>query len=110
MDRHFANGNVIPDAIAVGLIRIRRTGPDVRSYLNGDDLAILLFSLTDGDTPSSKLELVGAPERCTVKSLATLVADVANILSNVRPSILRTRAHLIRSPHSISAKRLHAGA
>jgi len=92
LDRHFAIGNFIRDAIAGGPIRIRGTGQDIRSYLDGDDLADILLSLIDVQRPPYTLVHVGEPQRITIDSLATLVADVAESLFTVRPIILTARA------------------
>jgi len=78
LDRHFAIGNFVRDALAGGPIRVRGTGEAVRSYLDGDDMATWLLSALKKEPMSADLIHIGSESEITVSGLAGLVAARAS--------------------------------
>jgi dTDP-glucose 4,6-dehydratase len=78
LDRHFAIGNFIGDALAGRNIAIRGDGTPMRSYLYAADLAIWLWTMLLSERkPDSKLEVfnVGSGEAISIGDLARLVIE-----------------------------------
>lgn len=81
LDRHFAIGNFIADAIVGRPIQIRGDGSPVRSYLYASDLAAWLWTLlladpVDNSNPA--IVNVGSPHSVSIYDLALRVAKVVN--------------------------------
>jgi nucleoside-diphosphate-sugar epimerase len=78
LDRHFAIGNFIGDALAGRKIRIAGDGTPVRSYLYAADLAIWLWTLllrpADAE-PKVQTCNVGSDEAITIGELARTVVE-----------------------------------
>jgi len=79
LDKHFALGNFVRDALDGGPIRVRGTGTAVRSYLDGDDMATWLLLALFSETSVDKVIHVGSDHAIMISELAHLVADRAGI-------------------------------
>jgi len=79
LDKHFALGNFVRDALEGGPIRVRGTGTAVRSYLDGDDMATWLLLALFNEASVGKVIHVGSDQAITIAELARLVADRAGI-------------------------------
>ena len=79
LDKHFALGNFVRDALEGGPIRVRGTGTAVRSYLDGDDMATWLLLALFSEISVDKVIHVGSDQAITIAELARLVADRAGI-------------------------------
>ena len=75
LDRHFAIGDFVRDALAGGPIRVRGTGEAVRSYLDGDDMAAWLLTSIRSERTEQTVLHVGSSEPVRIRDLALLVAD-----------------------------------
>ncbi len=84
LDRHFAIGNFIRDALAGRNIRIAGDGTPMRSYLYAADLAIWLWTLLlrplDANDAKSRLRIhnVGSGEAISIRDLAREVIEEIN--------------------------------
>jgi dTDP-glucose 4,6-dehydratase len=74
LDRHFAIGNFVRDAICDQSITIRGNGSPVRSYMDGKDMAEWIFQIIESGSPDD-IYHVGSERAISVKDLATLVVD-----------------------------------
>jgi dTDP-glucose 4,6-dehydratase len=87
LDRHFAIGNFLRDAIGGGPVIVRSAGRDFRSYMYAADLAVWLWTiLLRGE--SCRAYNVGSDEAVSVVDAARSVADVAGCEVDVRRNIL----------------------
>ena len=78
LNRHFAIGNFVRDALAGGPIRVRGTGAAVRSYLDGEDMARWLLTAMTSDSCIDDVIHVGSDAAITIADLAGLVAERAS--------------------------------
>ena len=79
LDRHFAVGNFVRDAINHGVVTVSGDGTPVRSYLDGSDMASWILKLVDAGEPGWGYH-VGSEEAISVAELANLVADRAALM------------------------------
>ena len=79
LDKHFALGNFVRDALSGGPIRVRGTGTAVRSYLDGDDMATWLLLALSSEKSVNRVIHVGSDQAITIAELAHRVADRAGI-------------------------------
>jgi dTDP-glucose 4,6-dehydratase len=82
LDRHFAIGQFIGDALAGRPIRIHGNGTPRRSYLYGADLAVMLWSLLL-DPRAAGTYNVGSEEHRSIFEMAHMVAQTAGGASAV---------------------------
>jgi dTDP-glucose 4,6-dehydratase len=83
LDRNFAAGNFIADALAGRPITLSGDGTTVRSYLYAFDMVAWLWAIYARGEVSRPYN-VGASEEIDMRSLATLVAEVAGSEAGIR--------------------------
>lgn len=90
LDRHFAIGNFIADALAGRSISIRGDGTPMRSYLYAGDLAVWLWTMLLAETDSEEAPAiynVGSGEALSIKKLAEHVAAELNPTLKIEVSL-----------------------
>jgi dTDP-glucose 4,6-dehydratase len=110
LDRHFAIGNFVRDAIAGGPVVVGGDGTPLRSYLDGADLARYLLAMLVRGEPNRAYNL-GSDEAISIAELAREVATHAHAAVEVRgvpapgappsryvPSVARARRELGLEP------------
>jgi dTDP-glucose 4,6-dehydratase len=95
LDRHFALGNFVRDAIEGGPISVRGDGTAVRSYLSADDMADWLWAIFARGV-SRRPYNVGSEHAISIADLASLVARLAPKPSEVE---ILGRREPERPPH-----------
>ena len=83
LDRHFAIGNFIRDAMQGSPIRINGDGTSMRSYLYASDLAAWLWTMLFR-APSGEAYNVGSDEAVSIADLARTVVEVLGVSSEVQ--------------------------
>ena len=83
LDRHFAIGNFIRDAMQGSPIRINGDGTPMRSYLYASDLAAWLWTMLFR-APSGEAYNVGSDEAVSIADLARTVVEVLGVSSEVQ--------------------------
>jgi dTDP-glucose 4,6-dehydratase len=83
LDRHFAIGNFIRDAMRGSPIRIGGDGTPMRSYLYASDLAAWLWTLLFR-APSGEAYNVGSDEAVSIADLARAVVEALGVSSEVQ--------------------------
>ena len=77
LDKHFAIGNFVGDALDGRTIRVRGDGSPVRSYLYGADMAVWLSVLLADPRAEGEVFNVGSQRGMTIRSVAGTVADAS---------------------------------
>ncbi len=86
LDRHFAIGNFLRDALDGGPVVVRSAGHDYRSYMYAADLAAWLWTiLLQGE--SCRAYNVGSDEAISIANVARSVADLAGCEVDIRGDV-----------------------
>jgi dTDP-glucose 4,6-dehydratase len=86
LDRHFAIGNFLRDALKGGPVVVRSAGRDYRSYMYAADLAVWLWTiLLQGE--SCRAYNVGSDEAISIADVARSVADLAGCKVDIRTEV-----------------------
>lgn len=83
VDRHFAVGDFVADALRGGPVLVEGDGTPVRTYLNAADLAAWLAAMLVDGRPGRAYN-VGSERAVTIAEVAQLVAAVAGVGVEVR--------------------------
>ena len=86
LDRHFAIGNFVRDAVMTQRITIRGTGSPIRSYMDGKDMAQWLLRIVESGSPDHTYH-VGSERAISIRDLAALVAHRYEMLSHTSVNI-----------------------
>lgn len=89
LDKHFAMGNFIRDAMSGGPIRIGGDGTSIRSYLYASDLSIWLWTILLKGR-SGEAYNVGSDKGISIKQLADLISS----LTLSHPEVLVAKDHV----------------
>ncbi len=81
LDRHFAIGNFVSQAMLDGRIIVRGDGQSIRSYLDSADMASWLITAALEGTSDVPLH-IGSEKSINIAELAALVAEIAGELFN----------------------------
>lgn len=80
IDRHFAIGNFIRDAVNQQSIEVRGDGKAIRSYMDQDDLADWMLAIILRGLPTSTYH-IGSERAITIGELAHLVASRYEVIT-----------------------------
>ena len=86
LDRHFAIGNFVKDAVQSRLITVRGDGSSIRSYLDGRDMANWLVQIASFGQPN-EIYHVGSERSISIKELATLVSTRFELLTGTSAGV-----------------------
>ena len=78
MERHFAAGNFLHDALKGKAIRINSRGDSIRSYQYGSDMASWIWAILLRGEASTAYN-VGSDQAITILDLATKISDIAGL-------------------------------
>ena len=78
LDRHFAIGNFVRDALNGDIITIRGSGQDLRSYLDKGDMAIWLWKMASVEESLPPLN-IGSSRSISILELANTVRERAEM-------------------------------
>jgi dTDP-glucose 4,6-dehydratase len=73
MDRHFAIGNFVKDAVSTHTIQIRSDGSSIRSYMDQQDMANWLLRILEAGQTNA-IYHVGSERSISIRDLAHLIA------------------------------------
>jgi nucleoside-diphosphate-sugar epimerase len=96
LDRHYAIGNFIRDALQGVPIRINGNGTPIRSYLYASDLAVWMWTLLFR-APSGEAYNVGSDVEVSIADVARAVVEALDVALEIRisgevpPGIVRSR-------------------
>ncbi len=79
LDRHFAIGNFIGNALRGEPIEVRARHAVIRSYLHADDLSVWLLRLATAEGEGCATFNVGSDEAVSIRDLAALVAAAGGV-------------------------------
>lgn len=77
VDKHFAVGNFVRDAMSGGPIKVRGSGRAIRSYLDSRDMAQWLFAALDRSSAYGKIIHVGSSKGLTIGDLASEISRLS---------------------------------
>jgi nucleoside-diphosphate-sugar epimerase len=80
LDRHFAIGNFVRDAVCGQSITIRGNGSPIRSYMDGQDMSEWIFQIIGSGSPK-EIYHVGSERAISIKDLASLVSNRYELLT-----------------------------
>lgn len=86
LDRHFAIGNFVRDAVRNTPIVVHGDGTAIRSYLDGSDMARWLLRAIEVEQSPFPLH-IGSPEGISIGALALLVADRSAVVLGRSPEV-----------------------
>jgi len=102
LDRHFAIGNFIRDALAGRNISVKGDGSPIRSYIYAADLAIWLWTLLlrADDLPTNPFACnVGSADEISIADLASTVARALN--PAIKPEVASKTTLVERQPRYV---------
>jgi dTDP-glucose 4,6-dehydratase len=105
LDRHFAIGNFIGDALGGGTVRVKGDGTPVRSYLYAAEMAAWLWAMLADELATGRSYNVGSEDAVSIIEAARVVA--AAVEPGVAVSIARTgttKAHDVYVPSTRRAR------
>jgi nucleoside-diphosphate-sugar epimerase len=73
MDRHFAIGNFVRDAVSARTIQVRSDGSSIRSYMDQQDMANWLLRILEAGQTNA-IYHVGSERSISIRDLAHLIA------------------------------------
>lgn len=79
LDRHFAIGNFLQNALRREPIVVRAAHPVIRTYLHADDLAVWLMRLGTAATRGYDVFNVGSDEAVSLRDVAQTVGRIAGV-------------------------------